>query len=156
MTKSYLLVTNDIIVGGSDGIVKDGKVSLMYPALLVHQRTSGGALGFMLNPWLPTELLRSSSVEIDPSKIISELLLSPSMERFYNNWALAERDKQTAFVEVFERQITEIERSYLERNKSMKEYQQKTPMVANTSLTNALIDLFDDNDHSWGDPTINN
>lgn len=160
----YMFENHDIVIGERElinvyiesGAIDGCIVRLHFPAILIHQRTNHGPLGFMLEPWVPSELLKVSYVDIDTTKTICQLTLSDAMERFYRNWALAEKEKQSTFTQLFEKQISAIEQSFLKRQKFSKEAQQKNPMAANTALTDAMIELFDAEDSPWGDPTANN
>lgn len=155
MIRAFMMVNGDIIIGDISP-THSNYIQLDFPALLIHQRNNHGPLGFMLDPWVPSELLKSTPVMLEADKIMATLELSDAMERFYKNWALAEQDKMKTFVSVFEKQIGTIEKQYLDRVENVKDQQQKSPMLADSQLTDALIEIFDNIDNHWGDPTITN
>jgi len=156
MIQSFMMVNGDIIIGKVVPI-RSSYIQIEFPALLVHQRNNHGPLGFMLTPWVPNELLKSAApVMLETDKIMATLELSDAMERFYKNWSLAEHDKMTTFVSVFEKQISDIEKQYLQRTANIKDQQQRAPMSTDSHLTDALIEVFDDLENEWGDPTVTN
>lgn len=157
VTQAIMMMNGDIVIGylvmvptqeNQDYIMMD------TPAVLVHRRNDNGPLGFMLYPWSPNELLGSTTVSIMKDKIQAHLVPSPALTKFYEQWVIAEKDKMASFVGLFEKQIEDVGKHYLDRQKFIKEQQQKSPLSANTTLTNAVIELFDDLENEWGDPTV--
>lgn len=152
--RCFMLITGDIIISELADENHTKGVKLDFPAHLIHQRNNNGPLGFMLTPWVPNELLQPTPITLGFDKVMAVMDASDAMVRFYKNWALAEKDKMKTFVSVFEKQISVIEKQYLDRIANVKEQQQKCPMSADSTLTDAMAEIFDDLENDWGDPTV--
>lgn len=155
---AVLLTTNDIVVGEEVSTVQvltDSNPTahpiLAYPAILVTRREHSGPLGFMFKSWLPNELLDHTMVHIDKDHIITTIKLSPALESFYRNWALGEKEKDSAFKELFEKQILDLQEEYTKKRQTSRSHQQ--PGIGQ-GIPNHLIELFDELDGTWGDPTV--
>jgi len=154
--RTYLLTTNDIVIVRTNGVIHNSHLVVLLPARLFHQRSNHGPLGFMLEPWVPFELMNGIAVLLDTKNILAEIQISDAMQKFYTSWAAGEVEKQEAFSKIFDKQVQEIEKSYNKRIQASKEHQQKSPRSLDSQLTDALVELFDDIHNEWGDPTVTN
>lgn len=150
----YMLQNGETIISYEDISDDEGTLILASPALVIIKRSEHGPLGFMLYPFAPNELLKHTAIYLDATKIQSSMLPSTALVKFYANWVKEEEDKLKVFNELFEKQIGEVGKKYLERTKTMREQQQKTPLAADTALSDAMIELFEDSDAGWGDPSV--
>jgi hypothetical protein len=57
------------------------------------------------------------------------------------------------FKQLFQQQISKLGEGYAKKSKLSREQQKKTQSPMDTSLSDALISLFEE-DNGWGDPTV--
>jgi len=148
-----MLVSGVIVIGKLQILGKESSVHINSPAEVVTKRSSSGPLGFMLYPWLPNELLDSVDIIIPQSFIVGEVVPSKSLCKFYKHWAAEENDKLTEFKRLFDSQIDKMGENYAKRSKISKDQQRKTQSPIDTELSDALIQLFEE-DSAWGDSTV--
>ncbi len=151
--RMFVLVTGQVIIGATS-ITKDELFFYINcPAEVVTKRNSNGPLGFALYPWMPNELLDSTVVQVNEHQIAGEMVPSEALVKFYNVWCFEEEDKLREFKQLFQQQISKLGEGYAKKSKLSREQQKKTQSPMDTSLSDALISLFEE-DNGWGDPTM--
>lgn len=151
--RMFLLSSGQAIMGATSITKDDSYIYMNCPAEVVTKRNSHGPLGFALYPWVPNELLDSLVVRIDTRELIGEMVPSDALVKFYNVWCYEEEDKLKEFRSLFQQQINKLGEGYSKKSKPSREQQKKTQSPMDTSLSDALISLFEE-DNGWGDPTV--
>lgn len=126
-----------------------GFMTLINPAVVIHERPHTGSLGFMLTPWIPTELTADSRIELSISVIKGTLIPSPELLSFYRAWAHTERDKWKHFGKEFSQQVTDIEKLLTQRYSEAK-FRRVSDSAAASSDSELLSNLFDAEEPNWG------
>jgi hypothetical protein len=130
-----------------------GLAKFITPAHVVVERGPHGVLGFMLMPWLPTELMRNTEIEIATHLVTGAMAASVEMVSFYKAWAETERDKIKSFGKDFTAQIEAIEKYHVERYAASKHRQKKDIFVNPSQISPSIIALFEEED-TWGDSSV--
>lgn len=125
---------------------------LETPALVVHERTPQGALGFVLAPWLPHELLSGTTIILGPESFKGVLTPSPQMVRYYQSWSELERERLAHYAKSFGAQVADIERFHREKLEKFKTHMNQALGLSPT-MQKTMIELFENN-IDWGDPSV--
>lgn len=121
---------------------------LESPALLLHERPHPGMLGFTLTPWMPTELMANSIIQLSREQIVGYLVPSPELLNYYKTWVDIEQDRWKSFGKEFVQQIVEIEKNSRTRYEEAK--RRRTSVMSLESDSNELLFNMFDEDINWG------
>lgn len=151
--RMFMLLTGQHVIGRTSSLLCDGYVTIESPAEVVTKRNTHGPLAFALYPLLPNELLDRTDITIPNHFIIGEMTPSNALKKFYDIWALDEYHKLIEFKSLYDHQISKLGETYSERCKLNRDHQQKTQSPIDSTLSDTLSKLFDQ-DNGWGDPSV--
>jgi hypothetical protein len=125
---------------------------LHQPARVITDRPIGGILGFMLEPWVPNELLVSPVVRIGAPRVMGLMNPSPELLSFYKAWAAIEDDKLATMGKLYSTQVAKLSTSITVQYADAKK---RWATNTNTDERNneALIAYFEE-DLTWGNSKI--
>jgi len=131
-----------------------GVMTLINPAVVIHERPHNGVLGFMLTPWIPTELLVNSRIDVIVSILKGTMVPSAELLSFYKAWATTEKDKWKHFGKEFCQQVTDIEKMLVEQYTEAKLRRAVNKAAAPEEGNNELLLALFEDDTNWGNPKI--
>jgi hypothetical protein len=131
-----------------------GIMTLISPAIVVHERPYNGALGFMLTPWIPTELIMNSRIDVAVSLLKGTMVPSTELLSFYKAWSTTERDKWKHFGKEFGQQVTDIENMLVEKYTEAKLRRAVSRAAAPEEGNNELLLTLFEEDTNWGNTAI--
>lgn len=126
---------------------------LHHPAQVMTERPSGGILGFMLEAWMPNELLVTPVIRIKARSVMGFMSPSPELLSFYKAWVTIEDDKLKTVGKLYSTQITKLETMFTTQYADAK----KRWAVGNAGTAErdneALLAYFEE-DLTWGNSKI--
>jgi hypothetical protein len=128
-------------------------VHFITPALVVHERMPHGSLGFMLTPWIPSELTADGNIRVNAGMVQGTMIPTVELASFYRIWANTEQEKLQIFAKEFNLQVTAIEKFHIDKFQKVKERKKREIFTTGKNLPDTIIALFED-DADWGDPTV--
>lgn len=155
--KMWLLHNDSIIISETLLNSSEGVITLDCPALVFTKRTTYGAVGMQLVPWIPTELMADTQVHLNHVQCISsELVPKKELVAFYLSWRECEYEKLARLDVHFSRQLNQLREDHDKMfSESIEAY--ATNQAANNAsqLAVALDQMFSESD-DWGPSNLTN
>jgi uncharacterized protein YeaO (DUF488 family) len=143
------IIIADVAYEGTQGLM-----TLYSPAVVSYERPHPGALGFMLSPWIPTELIANSRIDIAHTMPRGSLAPSPELISFYKAWVATEQDRWKHFGKDFSQQIVDIEKQLTSQYNEAKFRRAAGKIHTSDHGHNELLIALFEEDAAWGNSSI--